>query len=174
MTWNNKVTGPWRKASWLPGLDQHHSTSNISIHHPTLRPSHTQARQLAAVVEKQFCNQQKVVFSFNLSLPFQSIEGLGLTFIFLYLQPHIDFSPQERSITNQHEATRRDKSSLEKCLVKTAIFHIKAFKRHTSEGWNNYSAAEQCMALPLSLSLVSSYNICEKSLSRECGCKKNR
>lgn len=22
MTWNNKVTGPWRKASWLSALDQ--------------------------------------------------------------------------------------------------------------------------------------------------------
>lgn len=114
MTWNNKVTGPWRKASWFSGLDQHHSTSNMSIHHPTL-PPRTQPRQLAAVVKKQFYNQQKVAFTLNLALPYQSIRGLGLTFIFLYLQPHIDFSPQERSITNKHEASRRDKSSKMSC-----------------------------------------------------------
>lgn len=85
-------------APWLGSTSQHQQYVNSSPHPAPL--THTQARQLAAVVEKQFCNQQKVVFAFNLSLPFQSIEGLGLTFIFLYLQPHIDFSPQERSITN--------------------------------------------------------------------------
>lgn len=30
---------------------------------------------------------------------FQSMEGLGLTSVFIYLQPRIDFSLRERSIT---------------------------------------------------------------------------
>lgn len=93
--------------------------------------------------------------SFLLLSPFQSIEGFGLKFVFIYLQPHIDFSPQERSITDQRGAPHGYNQQLGKRLVKTVILHLKAFKkRHMNEGWNNNGAVEQHMPLshPPSLS----------------------
>lgn len=97
-----------------------------------------------------------MVFSLILHSPFQSIVVLGLTFVFIYLQSHTDFSPRERSIIDQHEASRRDASGLEKRLVKTVIFHLKAFKkRHMNEGWNNNGAVKRHMPLSRPPSLSS-------------------
>lgn len=155
MTWNNKVTGPWRKASWLSALDQHHSTNNMSIHHPPANThfihTHTKVERLVnqhLQPRGSFIMSKGEQSSFLFLLPFQSIEGLGLKSVLIYLQPHIDLSP---SGTFHHQPARgisQGHEQLGKRLVKTVIFHLNAFKkRHMNEGWNNNSAVERHMPL---------------------------
>lgn len=131
MTWNAKVTVPGEiscgSVCWI------NFTATCQFITPPSCPK--KSKQLAAAVEKQFYNHVDVSSRLTSPSPFSIYRKVRVSCLFFfYLRPHIDFFFLRRvqSLTSG-EASRRDKSSLEKKNhpVKTVIFHIKAFKRET-------------------------------------------